>query len=150
MVSLISTRHAILRPKAARTTVFLLAIVTAIVLGLLAMHTVASAIGSHSDAATSVMTMESAAHHTDEITGGNSAAQGLVDCVGICAPGNSMASMVCILVLLFTALVVVAARAGRGSALLPLAWPALNRIVAFAALNTNPPPSLHALSISST
>jgi hypothetical protein len=88
-------RAAILRPAATQRTVVLLSVVLAIVLGLLAMHTIASGMGGHSEPAATVMTV--AADHQMPGTHPDSG-----PCSGACAPepSHNITAMVCVLALM--------------------------------------------------
>jgi hypothetical protein len=92
---LMTLRAAILRPAALQRTVVLLGVVIAIVLGLIAMHTIASGMGGHSEPAATVMTVD--ADHQMSGTQPDSA-----PCPGDCAPvpGRDMTAMVCVLALM--------------------------------------------------
>jgi hypothetical protein len=143
-------REAILRPAALRKTMLLLVVVGALLAGLLAMHTIASAMGGHNDATASTMAMQGADHHADGmvVPGGQSSGAG--DCAGTCDPGHPMATMVCILALLMTVLALGALRRPALGGLLRVVLPPLRRILASAAVAFPIPPNLDALSISRT
>ncbi|MCU1584568.1 MAG: hypothetical protein JWM49_1124 [Microbacteriaceae bacterium] len=142
-MSLLRARDAILRRPAVQTSVLMLSVVAALVVGLLAMHTFTSSMGTHEEPAslTTSATVGMAAMGTGFTR---------TDCSVTCDPGHDMAGMMCVLALLFTALSLMAASAASVTALGPLARQALVRMIAFAAVRANPPPDLNALSISRT
>jgi hypothetical protein len=150
LMSLLHTRDAILRRGAVQNAVLLLAVVAAIVVGLLAMHTFASSMGSHEQPAAAAMAMGSPAVHVDEMTAGDGSMSTAMECSGLCDPGHSMATMACILALVFTALALATARRADLLALLPRVRMTLFRAVALAALTSKAPPDLNVLSISRT
>lgn len=92
---LMTLRAAILRPPAVQRTVVLLGVVLAIVLGLLAMHTIASGMGGHSEPAATVITVDA-----DHQMSGTHPDSG--PCSGDCAPepSHDMTAMVCVLALM--------------------------------------------------
>jgi hypothetical protein len=147
-VSLTGVRDCILRPGALRKTMLLLAIVGALVAGLLAMHTIANSMGGHNDASASTMAMPGSVHYAD--AGAVPNPNMLGDCAGTCDPGHTMATMVCVLALLVTALLLAATRRDAWSGLLRQAQTSLRKISALAALAFAAPPNLDALSISRT
>jgi hypothetical protein len=128
----------------------LLVLVGALVAGLLAMHTIASAMGGHNDSPASTMAMQATGNHADVtvVPGGESTA--VSDCAGTCDPGHSMATMVCVLALLISVLALGALRPPALASLLRVMLAPLRRIVASAAAAFPLPPSLDALSISRT
>lgn len=142
-------RKRIVRPAAVRSAVLLLAMVGALVAGLLAMHTIESAMGGHNGVASSTMTTQHAPHLAGGMVIADLASTGADDCAGSCDPGHTMDTMVCVLALLLTILAIGASRNSMQRGLLRVAEPLLRRIVAFAAASA-PPPNLDALSISRT
>jgi hypothetical protein len=161
-MSLLRARDAVLRRTAVQTSVLLLSIVAALVVGLLAMHTFTSSMGSHDQpgamttpamAATAAIGVHASAHTdlaTDDPAMGGGTGLTLTNCFATCGLGHSMAGMMCVLALLFTALSLMAASAANLTAIGPLARKALVRMIAFAAVRANPPPDLNSLSISRT
>ena len=149
-MSLIRMRDVILHPGALRKTILLLVVVGALVAGLLAMHTVASSMAGHNDTSVSAMAMPGPTHHADAITAPDRGSVQLTDCVGVCDPGHAMATTVCVLALLITALMLAAQRPPAESYLLRVTMPIVRRFVASAAAAFAPPPSLDALSIGRT
>lgn len=144
-------REAILRPTVLRKTMMLLVLVGALVAGLLAMHTIASAMGDHNDAPGSTMAMQGTVDHADAmVIPGSGESTAASDCAGTCDPGHSMATMVCVLALLISVLALGALRPPALAGLLKVVLPPLRRIVASAAAAFPLPPSLDALSISRT
>jgi hypothetical protein len=141
-----------LRRTAMQTTVLLVSIVVALVVGLLAMHTLTSPMGNHTGpAATTAMDANPPGdlNAGDAVTaGGHSAA--LLSCSSTCDLGHNMVGMVCVLALLFTALSLTAVSAANVTTFGLRTRLALSRINAFVAAPTNPPPDLNALSISRT
>lgn len=136
------------RRKGYRALLLLVALVSALVVGLLAMHTIASASGEHASGSMwMAMTVEA---HGDVAADPPHSPD--VDCAGACDPGHSMVAMVCILALLVTSLTLFSAIAqyafgnarqdsGRGGA---------NVTVPTSALEDRAPPDLTLLSISRT
>jgi hypothetical protein len=148
-MALMRPRTAALRRGTITRTMLLLALVGGVLVGLLAMHTVSSASGGHSES-TSAMSSDMATHgdHGDMVA--PPAAEMPADCSGMCDPGHIMSSMTCVLVLLFTGLVLAITASRRWSmifAALRTRWLA---IVAVAVAAMPPPPDLNALSISRT
>jgi hypothetical protein len=148
LVSVIALRHALLRPTALRRMLLLAALIPAIVVGLLAMHTVASGMTGHADPAMTGMAMgggqsagaaEAHRHPLPEVST-------LTSTPG--DPGHAMAAMTCILALLVTTILLVVGRQRPGFSFGPRGRPALGRFVAFAALAVDRPPDLTVLSIS--
>lgn len=72
------------------------------------------------------------------------------DCAELCAPGHSMATMACVLALLFTGFFLVLVRRKFLSELTPLTMGSFRRVAAYIAANAPAPPNLDALSISRT
>ncbi|WP_394771368.1 DUF6153 family protein [Lacisediminihabitans sp.] len=129
-------------------TILLLALVGGVLVGLLAMHTISSAFDGHSksgSAMSSDMTI-----HSDHGTMSPTQREVSGECTGMCDPGHSMASMACVLALLFSALVLAISASRQWSMFhtaLRARWRAL---VAVAVAAIPPPPDLNALSISRT
>ncbi len=124
-------------------TVLLLATVGAVLVGLLAMHTLSSTPAGHSE----MMSSMPAGVTTPGDVLSAMAADVTVDCPGICDPGHSMAGMACVLALLFSALLLTIAASRRWSmfaAVVLARWPAILAVVVAAIL----PPDLNALAIS--
>ena len=148
LVSVIALRHALLRPTALRRMLLLAALIPAIVVGLLAMHTVASGMTGHADPAMTGMAMGDgqsagvAAAHQHPLP----EAATLSGVPGV--PGHAMAAMTCILALLVTMILLVIGRQHLGFSFGPRGRPAFRAIVAFAALTVDRPPDLTVLSIS--
>jgi transcriptional regulator GlxA family with amidase domain len=149
-VSLIHVRDWILGPSAPRKAMLLVAVVGALVAGLLAMHTIASAMGGHDDAPDSTMAMHGAVQLPDALVVPSSGSTVLSDCAGRCDPGHTVATMVCVLALLVTAVLLAVTRRSESSGWLRQAQSSGRRIIAFAAAAFAPPPNLDALSISRT
>ena len=143
-------RESILRPAVLRKTMLLLVLVGALVAGLLAMHTIASANGGHNAAPDSTMAMQATGNHADVTVAPGGESIAVSDCAGTCDPGHSMATMVCVLALLISVLALGALRPPALAGLLRAMLPPLRRIVASAAAAFPLPPSLDALSISRT
>lgn len=99
------------RAPVLRRVVLLVALVGAVVVGLLAMHT----LSEHLTAAVNTTEALSEHHHYAESTGSMHAHEGAAPCVGDCgdAPLHSMAVMGCVLALLIL-LVIVAPGAAPG------------------------------------
>jgi hypothetical protein len=149
-MSLIRMRATIVRPAAVRSAVLLLVMVGALVAGLLAMHTIASAMGGHNDTTAAAMAMPDSGYPAGAMAMPDMTSTGADDCAGMCDPGHAMATMVCVLALLITILAISALRNRTQRGLLRVAEPRFRRIVAFAAAACAPPPNLDALSISRT
>jgi len=147
-VSIVTVRNALLRPGALRRMLLLFALVPAIVVGLLAMHTVASGMTGHADPAMTGMAMGvgqpagAAAAHQHPLPATSTLTRVPAD------PGHALASVTCILALLFTTVLLVLGRPRPGSPVWPRGRPALSPIVAFAALAVDRPPDLTVLSVS--
>jgi len=128
-----------------REVLLTLVAVAAIVVGLLAMHSLNLDNTQHG--AGSAAQMAAPAHHeTGTAPLGEHGSSS--DCAGVCGPGHSMTVMACVLVLLVTMIVL-------GARLAVSRWHELRRwaaaLVAWAvALAPPTPPSLHVLSISRT
>lgn len=140
---------AALRRGAIGRAVFLLALVGGVLVGLLAMHTISSASGGHMESA-SAMSADMTAHgnHGDMAT--PTQAETPADCSGMCDPGHIMASMACVLALLFSVLVLAISASRRWSTFLAGPRTRWLAIVAVAVAAMPPPPDLNALSISRT
>ncbi|MCU1506083.1 MAG: hypothetical protein JWP05_1052 [Microbacteriaceae bacterium] len=151
-MSLLRARDIMLRRTAVQTTVLLLSVVAALVVGLLAMHTFTSPMGNHNEPA-ATMAMDANAPGDlaagDMVTGGRDAVA-LPYCSVTCDLGHNMVGMVCVLAILFTALSLLAAASANVTEFWPRARLALSRMIAFAAAPGNPQPDLNALSISRT
>ena len=131
-----------------RRTVLLLALVGGVLIGLLAMHTISSASGEHMAPASAVSTGTSHPDsHGDMVA--PSPAETTTNCGGMCDPGHIMANMACVLVLLFSALVLAISASRRWSTVLA-ALRARWRAIVAVAVAAMPPPDLNALSISRT
>ena len=145
-------REAILRRTAAQstvqTTVLLLSVVAALVVGLLAMHTFASPVGHHAHGESAVMIGEDAAV-PGHLAAGSELLAAATDCSGTCDPDHTMVGIVCVLALLVTGLSIIAAAANT-AAVGPRARQSLLRMIAFVAAPANRSPDLNALSISRT
>lgn len=136
-------RHAASSATPARRLIILLLAVSAIVFGILAMHTLNLMADSSSPLSTS---MTSAAHHAETM----SSDVGSQSCTDDCGPiDHEMASMtLCVLALLAGVLFVAA---GVASWRQEQRWgPLLARIIDVLRVVTLAPPSLHVLSISRT
>jgi hypothetical protein len=158
-MSLISARAALLRSSQVRKTLLLVTVVLALLAGLLAMHTISTTMGSHSQPEAAAMAM-SAGTHVE--TGAHVGARSHVDsyshdpvgageCDGECGPGHDMAAMVCVLALLFTSLLLVLVQAGSGRRTLVSGRLTIVRTLRVTALRSfRDPPDLVKLSISRT
>jgi len=144
-MTLMGIRAAALRRGGIGRTVLLVALVGGVLVGLLAMHTISSSPGGHSE---SIPAMSAdMTSHGDVVA---PAATMPADCSGMCDPGHIMASMVCVLALLFSVVALTISASRRWSmflAALQARWLA----IAAAAVAVMPlPPDLNALSISRT
>ncbi|RFA06483.1 hypothetical protein B7R54_19120 [Subtercola boreus] len=164
-VSLGRTRARVLGANTIRRTVLLLAVVSAVVLGLLAMHTLQTGMGNHNVPMNSTGEMSAigdTAHHADETLPGTDTVVGAdvmggshrhvtsSECSGMCDPEHTMAGMICVLALLLTGLLLAAIRPASTYTSTPLA-PVLLRVVDAAVARPGPaPPDLNVLSISRT
>ena len=143
-------RDSILRRSAARSTLLLLSIVIALLAGLLAMHVLASSMGSHDQHAPVTMAMADGPNHSILVTTPGPGESAVADCSGNCDPGHSMASMVCILALLAATIVLGAARSAHGFTAIPRPLHHHGGFAAENARDMGPPPDLTFLSISRT
>lgn len=129
--------------------VLLLAVVGGVLVGLLAMHTISSPSSGHMESV-SAMSSDMTTNGDHGNMAAPTQAEPPADCSGMCDPGHIMASMACVLALLFSALVLGISASRRWSiffAALRMRWPAL---AAVAVVAMPPPPDLNALSISRT
>ncbi|THG31024.1 DUF6153 family protein [Naasia lichenicola] len=129
-------------------TLMLLAVVCAVVVGLLGMHTIATAAGNHGGGSMSMpMAVDTPRGHD----AGMSPAAGS-ECTGTCDTGHSMAAMACVLALLLTALTLASAIAlnvfGQGGS--DSGTGGGNVAAPASALDNRAPPDLILLSISRT
>jgi hypothetical protein len=153
---MLRTRDAIMRRTAVQTTLLLLSIVAALVVGLLAMHTFTSSMSNQDESAStmSAATMGAATMGADATPHSTLAmgehAAALTHCSADCGFDPSMSGMMCVLALLFTALCLMAATAAKAITFGQRARQSLSRMIAFAAFPAGPPPDLNALSISRT
>ena len=128
-----------------RSTIFLFALVGALLVGLLAMHTVSSSLGNHSDPAMSAM--DDSANPKSDMAAMSDVHVGPADCSGMCDPGHSMTVMVCVLALLFTGFLLAAIRPAALLNLAPAGYSFIRLVRAFAAREGPAPPDLKVLSI---
>ncbi|RFA18097.1 DUF6153 family protein [Subtercola boreus] len=160
-VSLRRTRAHILGANTIQRTVFLLAVVGAVVVGLLAMHTLQTGMGNHNAPMNTTSAMGGPAHPGGETvrgldhgpdTGTAAAHEHATasECSGMCDPGHTMAGMVCVLALLLTGLLLAAIRPASTSTTTPVTPALLQRADVAAARPRPAPPDLHVLSISRT
>ncbi len=147
-MTLIRFRTLALQRDTLRRTFLLLAVVGGVLIGLLAMHTISSASGEHMATASAMSTdMSHSDGHGDMVA--SSAAETSTKCGGMCGSDHIMASMACVLALLFSALVLAISASRRWSTFFA---PCRNRWLAIVAVAVAalPPPDLNALSISRT
>jgi hypothetical protein len=157
-MSLISVRAALLHPSQVRKMLLLVAFVLALVAGLLAMHTISTTMGSHSQPEAAAMAMSAGTHiETGADVGARSHADGHYrdpaaagKCDGECGPGHDMAAMVCVLALLFTSLLLVLVQAGSGRTLVSGRLTIVRNLRVAALRPFRDPPDLVKLSISRT
>ncbi|MFD1716140.1 DUF6153 family protein [Amnibacterium flavum] len=145
-MSMISTRAA-LRPKAtaARTILLPLLAVVALLLGLLAMHSL------NLDTAHAAMPAGGTAHAEAHLTMPAGSDEHVGDCGNDCAPEHSMLTMACVLALLVgSALIAGAAVRSFRNTSAPWRVAPLAGLPALAVLIPPKPPSLLVLSISRT
>jgi hypothetical protein len=143
-MTLVMLRERTLRPPALGRALLLLAFAGAVIIGLLAMHTISPTSGHHAPAHTA-MTADSAPPSTaDAATPGD-------DCDGLCPPPHSMTTMACVLALLATVIVLIGA-ANRSPISIRFHAIAVSAVRARVLLSFRslPPPDLHLLSISRT
>lgn len=146
-MTLIRLRTLALQPGVIGRTLLHLTLVGGVLIGLLAMHTISSASSEHMTTA-SVMSADTS-HPESHGDVAPTPAETATDCGGMCDPGHIMATMACVLALLFSALVLAISASRRWStffAALRNRWVAIVA-VAVAAM---PPPDLNTLSISRT
>ncbi|MGV8896327.1 MAG: DUF6153 family protein [Rhodoglobus sp.] len=136
-----------LRPRRAlwRNLLVSLLAVTAIVAGLLTMHSLNLEHGGSATVASSTAAMS---HHDATVVAGDPAMAATDSCGDPCAPEHSMTVMACILALLVSVLLIGAMR-------VITSWAPVRRRIATivdqaVALSLPAPPSLHALCISRT
>jgi hypothetical protein len=130
-------------------TLLMLALACAVLVGLLAMHTISSTPGDHMG---TVSTMSAHTGHPQShgatVTPGHAETQAA--CGGMCDPGHVMAEMACVLALLVSALAFAITASRRWSTFLAALRSQWLAIVAVASVAMPPPPDLRALSISRT
>ena len=119
--------------------------VTAIVVGLLTMHSLTLEHGGGSSIVSSSTTGD---HHDATMVADHSAVGTADSCGDPCAPGHSMTVMACVLALLISVLLVGAVRMITAGSPIRTRFTAL--VERAAALPLPAPPSLHALCISRT
>jgi len=148
-MSLMQLRIGALRSADTGRTMLLLALVGAVIVGLLAMHTFTSTSGSHgtggSEMASGMMDhspviLSASADHTFSLDA----------CDGICTPGHVMSAMTCVLAVLFTTMVLAITASRRWTMFLSGLRSRVHAMTAVAAIATPPPPDLNSLSISRT
>ena len=142
-------------PGAFGRTVLLLTLVGAVLVGLLAMHTIASTAAGHHDSsvmsASSVLSASSAssAMESHGVAAGSRVNELVtVDCGGTCDPGHVMSSMTCVLAPVSTGALLAEVASRRG----PVVFSALPALTVPAPYTNGPsrPPDLTELSISRT
>lgn len=170
-VSLGRTRARVLGANTIRRTVLLLGVVSAVVLGLLAMHTLQTGMGNHNapmNSTGAMSTIGDTAHHGEDTVPGTEVLAGSdtvvgadmvgashkhaasSECSGMCDPEHTMAGMICVLALLLTGLLLAAIRPASTYTTAPLT-PVLRQVADAAAARPGPaPPDLNVLSISRT
>ncbi|RFA15534.1 hypothetical protein B7R22_06830 [Subtercola boreus] len=162
LVSLGRTRARVLGASTLGRTVLLLAVVGAVVLGLLAMHTLQTGMGNHSAPMHSASAMSDTVHpggdmvHTTDLAtdadmvGASHEHATSSECSGRCDPEHTMAGMICVLALLLAGLLLAAFRPTSTYTTAPVK-PALQQLADVEASRPGPaPPDLHVLSISRT
>ena len=145
-MTLIRFRTLALQRDALRRTVLLLALVCGVLIGLLAMHTISSAWGEHM---TTESVMSADMSHPESHGDVAPTPAETADCGGMCGSDHIMATMACVLALLFSALVLAISASRRWSTLFTAVGNRWLAIVAVA-IAAMPPPDLNALSISRT
>lgn len=144
MVALVTLRAHLAKPTAWGRVLLLSAFACALIVGLLAMHTIASAGGHHEPAPH----FATAAESVESSVGAGTTA--LDHCDGPCNPAPGPAAMACILALLVGVLVIGASRRiSRWSYLQPTATSAAGSGIR-PSPRALPPPDLDVLSISRT
>jgi len=147
---LVQIRVGIFRRNPARSTLVLLAVVIALLAGLLAMHTLTSTMESHDGNGSATLVMASETGHSAHGAVPNLPESVVAECFGTCEPDHTMAAMACILALLAATLALGAARSSNGAIVIARSAQHHRDILAVAAREARPPPDLKALSISRT
>ena len=151
-MTLTRLRTAAQPPGASGRTVLLLALVGAVLVGLLAMHTIASTAAGHHDSsvmsASSVLSASSGMESHGVATGSSAIELVTVDCGGTCDPGHVMSSMTCVLAPVSTGALLAEVASRRG----PVVFSALPALTVPGPYTNGPsrPPDLTELSISRT
>ena len=151
-MTLTGLRTAAQPPRALGRTVLLLTLIVAVLIGLLAMHSIASTAAGHHDS--SVMSASSAssaslAMESHGVTAGSRVNELVtLDCGGTCDPGHVMSSMTCVLAPVSTGALLAEVASRRG----PVVFSALSALTVPAPHTNGPsrPPDLTELSISRT
>ncbi|CAN5431616.1 hypothetical protein BH10ACT4_BH10ACT4_01670 [soil metagenome] len=127
----------------------MLVLASGVIIGLLAMHTIVSSPGDHGE--------QVPAMAAEMATPGGAVALATSDtvgmpgtCSGMCDPGHAMASMACVLALLFGGLVLFITNSRQWSTYFAATRSRWRAIGPVACLAMPPPPDLNALSISRT
>ena len=148
-MTLTGLRTAAQPPRALGRTVLLLTLIVAVLIGLLAMHSIASTAAGHHDSSVMSASSASLAMESHGVTAGSRVNELVtLDCGGTCDPGHVMSSMTCVLAPVSTGALLAEVASRRG----PVVFSALPALTVPGPYTNGPsrPPDLTELSISRT